>query len=68
LVYAYVRHFSQHERARTWLDDCLVGALPVGLSWSTLLAFLRPVTNPRIFERPEPIEQAWHQAEAWLDS
>jgi hypothetical protein len=33
-----------------------------------LLAFLRPVTNPRIFERPEPIEQAWHQAEAWLDS
>jgi predicted nucleic acid-binding protein len=42
--------------------------LPVGLPWSTILAFLRLVTNPRIFERPEPVEQAWRQAEALLDS
>jgi hypothetical protein len=26
------------------------------------------VTNARIFERPEPIVQAWHQVETWLDS
>jgi toxin-antitoxin system PIN domain toxin len=31
-----------------------------------VLAFLRLVSNPRIFERPEPIELAWRQAEAWL--
>jgi toxin-antitoxin system PIN domain toxin len=68
LVYAHVGHFRQHERARTWLDECLAGALPVGLPWSTILAFLRLVTNPRIFERPEPVEQAWRQAEAWLGS
>jgi toxin-antitoxin system PIN domain toxin len=33
-----------------------------------MLAFLRLVTNPRIFERPEPVEQAWRQVEAWLNT
>jgi uncharacterized protein len=26
------------------------------------------VTNPRIFERPEPMAGAWHQVEVWLGS
>jgi toxin-antitoxin system PIN domain toxin len=68
LVYAHVAQFPQHERARAWLDARLAAALPVGLPWPTLLAFLRLVTNPRVFERPEPIEQAWRQVAAWLDS
>jgi uncharacterized protein len=68
LLYAHVTQFRQHERARSWLDDCLKGALPVGFPWSTMLAFLRLVTNPRIFERPEPVEQAWRQVEAWLNT
>jgi hypothetical protein len=68
LVYAHVTQFAQHEKARCWLDERLNGSLPVGFPWSTLIAFLRLVTNPRIFERPEPIVQAWHQVETWLDS
>ena len=68
LVYAHVATFAQHERARTWLDDRLNGSLPIGFPWSTLIAFLRLVTNARIFERPEPIARAWAQAEAWLGS
>jgi uncharacterized protein len=32
----------------------------------SLLAFLRLVTNPRVFERPEPIADAWRQVLAWL--
>lgn len=67
LVYAHVSQFPQHDRARAWLDSCLAGALPVGFPWPTLLAFLRLVTNPRVFELPEPIEQAWGQVQAWLD-
>jgi uncharacterized protein len=67
LVYAHVAEFGQHEKARSWLDDRLSSALPVGFPWPTLLAFLRLVTNPRIFERPGPIERAWRQVEAWLD-
>jgi hypothetical protein len=31
-----------------------------------MLAFLRLVTNPRMFEYPEPIGDAWQQVNAWL--
>ena len=66
LIYAHVNSFAQHERAREWLDERLNGPAPVGLPWESLLAFLRLVTNPRVFERPEPIADAWRQALAWL--
>lgn len=67
LVYAHVSSFAQHEQAREWLDGQLNGAAPVGLPWASLLAFVRLVTNPRVFERPEPITDAWGQVLAWLD-
>ncbi|MFL5267181.1 MAG: type II toxin-antitoxin system VapC family toxin [Stellaceae bacterium] len=66
LIYARVRSFEQHQRAREWLDQQLNGVPRVGLPWASLLAFLRIVTNPRIFERPEPIAEAWDQVRAWL--
>ncbi|MBI4862791.1 MAG: type II toxin-antitoxin system VapC family toxin [Candidatus Riflebacteria bacterium] len=66
LVYAHVSSFPQHEQARGWLDGRLNGGAPVGLPWESLLAFLRLVTNPRVFDRPEPISAAWSQVEAWL--
>jgi len=25
------------------------------------------VTNPRVFEHPEPVDKAWEQVEEWLD-
>jgi uncharacterized protein len=68
LVYAHVTQFQQHERARVWLEERLNGSLPVGLPWATLVAFLRLVTNPRVFERPEPMARAWDQVSSWLDS
>lgn len=67
LVYAYVRDFEQHARARAWLDARLSGAGRVGLPWPSLLAFLRLVTNPRLFPRPASTRQAWRQVEDWLD-
>ena len=66
LVYSHVASFSQHKAARKWLDGKLNGSPQVGLPWSSLLAFLRLVSNPRIFERPEPIANAWLQVRAWL--
>lgn len=66
LIYAHVGTFSQHGRAREWLDARLNGVAPVGLPWPSLLAFLRLTTNPRVFERPESISDAWRQALAWL--
>jgi len=66
LVYAHVATFSQHANARDWLDTRLNGVSPVGLPWPSIIAFLRIVTNPRIFERPEGVEEAWRQVEEWL--
>jgi toxin-antitoxin system PIN domain toxin len=67
LVYAHVASFGQHAAARDWLDGKLNGAAPVGLPWESLLAFLRLVTNPRVFEQPEPVAAAWDQVRDWLD-
>ena len=61
LIYAHVSSFAQHNLARDWLDQQLNASAPVGLPWASLLAFLRLVTNPRVFEQPEPISDAWQQ-------
>ncbi len=66
LLYAHVGTFREHERAHAWLDERLNGTSRVGLPWPSLLAFLRLVTNPRIFERPEAVADAWEQIENWL--
>jgi hypothetical protein len=61
LTYSHVKSFAQHELARRWLDQQLSGSARVGLPWTSLLAFLRLVTNPRVFERPESISDTWRQ-------
>jgi toxin-antitoxin system PIN domain toxin len=66
LVYAHVASFPQHVAARRWLDGQLNGTTAVGLPWESLLAFVRLVANPRIFERPLPVAAAWEQAKSWL--
>ena len=68
LIYAHVTSLPQHETAREWLDSKLSGTALVGLPWPSLLSFLRLVSNPRVFERPEAIPEAWKQVEAWLGS
>ncbi len=66
LLYAVVTDFSQHRRARRWLDERLNGHPRVGLPWPSLLAFLRIVSNPRIFSDPLPMDDAWRRVESWL--
>jgi len=67
LVYAHVVSLTHHHAAKTWLDDRLNGTAKVGLPWSSLLSFIRLVSNPRIFEHPEPVADAWKQVEMWLE-
>ena len=67
LIYAHVKNLPQHVAAKDWLDKCLNASAPVGLPWPSLLGFLRIVTNPRIFERPESIKDAWKQVKEWLE-
>src|SRR5215467_15781077 len=65
LFYAQVNSFAQHDAARTWLDAQLNGSFSGRLAVAQL-AFLRIVTNPRVFQRPEPMASAWGQVEDWL--
>jgi toxin-antitoxin system PIN domain toxin len=37
------------------------------LPWPSLIGFVRLVSNPRIFSKPERTAAAWEQVEAWLD-
>ena len=67
LLYATVSDFEQHVAARAWLDERLNAPARVGLPWPTLLAFLRIVTNPRIFPRPMAMREAWRRVATWLD-
>lgn len=66
LIYAFVREFPEHEAARSWLDRQLADAPRVGLPWPSLLAFVRLVINPRIFQAAPSMQQAWGQAREWL--
>jgi toxin-antitoxin system PIN domain toxin len=66
LVYAQVANFGQHEAARDWLDEQLVGTARVGLPWESLTTFVRLVTNPRVFARPLNPSGAMHQVVDWL--
>lgn len=66
LVYARMDTLPQHAAAREWLDGRLNDHPQVGLPWSSLLGYLRIVTNSRVFERPDSVRAAWTQAEGWL--
>jgi hypothetical protein len=66
LVYAHIESASRHAAARAWLDARLNGSARVGLAWPSLLAFMRLVTNPRVYARPAPMALAMRQVSAWL--
>jgi predicted nucleic acid-binding protein len=69
LVYAYTASYAQqHARARTWLEEQLGTATRVALPWSNLLAFVRLVTNARLFTEPVSMSTAWAEVESWLDA
>ena len=68
LIYAFTPSFDQHRDAKAWLDDQLSGTTRVGLPWPCLLAFMRIVSNPRMFERPVALNLAWQQVIDWLDA
>jgi toxin-antitoxin system PIN domain toxin len=67
LIYSVNRGSPHHARAREWLDGKLSGhPQSAGLPWPSLLAFLRLITNPRIFAAPADVPVAWKQVEEWL--
>jgi toxin-antitoxin system PIN domain toxin len=66
LLYAYHPRAEQHERSPAWLESVLSGPDLVRFAWLTLWAFLRIVTNPRVFERPLTAAEADAAISSWL--
>jgi uncharacterized protein len=66
LLYAYNRSAPEHERSRLWLEGALSGRELFGLSWQTILAFVRIGTNQRAFEHPLGVDEAVAAVSAWL--
>src|SRR5579864_3336604 len=68
LVYAFDDGSPHHGATMSWLHGQLNGPSPVGLPWESLAAFLRIVTNPRIYAAAISVATAWRQVQAWLAS
>lgn len=65
LIYASAPETSHHDAAKAWLDERLNGSARVALPWPSLLAFMRIVSNPRLFEGASLVN-AQAQVKAWL--
>lgn len=58
LIYAHRGESPGHEFYRSWLLDVLGSGDPFLYCELTLSAFVRIVTNPRIFRTPTPLDMA----------
>lgn len=66
LVYAYDSTSPDHGRARSWWEEVLSGAVPVGVPWVVVLAFTRLMTHPVICANPMTTAQVRGAVELWL--
>ncbi len=67
LIYAINSEAAHHEEAKLWLDNALVDSEALGFTWIVLLAFLRIITHPAVFDHPIGVDVAGDIVEAWLD-
>lgn len=68
LLFAVSRTSPHHAPAVAWLTQALEGNRRVGLPWTSLVAFLRISTNPRVYERPLAPDAAMRLVRSWLDT
>lgn len=67
LIYAVNADAPLNHQAKTWVQDTLDGQRgPVAMSWFSLIAFVRIITNPKIISAPRSLDEALQQVNAWL--
>ena len=66
LIYSYDTESSDHKKSRAWVEKIFSGAELVGLSWQTVSAFLRVITNRRLPGSRLALEQAVQIVAEWL--
>ncbi len=67
LLYAYDAADPRHTRAARWVEDTLGGTDAVGIALTTILAFIRIATDPRIYEVPLDVSRTIQLVESWLE-
>jgi toxin-antitoxin system PIN domain toxin len=58
LIYAHRRDAERHEDYRHWLEDLIDGPEPYAVADQALMAMIRIVTNPRIYQPPALLQEA----------
>jgi toxin-antitoxin system PIN domain toxin len=66
LVHAYNLDAREHKPSRQWWEGVLRSSRPVGLSWATILGFIRVSTLPRITQHPLRAREATDHVRSWL--
>ena len=67
LIYATTECEAQ-PRAVEWLDSQINSGIRIGIAWSSLLAFIRIVTDFRLYPGPLATDEACEQVERWLQN
>jgi len=68
LIYAYGSDFSQHSKARAWVESAFSSAEPVRIPWAVVHAFLRLMTKGKILANPLTIAEAVSIVNEWFTS
>lgn len=66
LIYASIPAYPQHPEAYQWFLKQLRENPRIGLPWSSLLGFVRLAINPKLHQKPIPIQEALKQISDWL--
>jgi len=66
LIYAYDSTSPFHEAARRWVEGAFVEEDEVAVALVSVLAFLRIMTNPAVFDPPMPVAEAVEIVTEWV--
>jgi uncharacterized protein len=67
LLYAADESSPHHAVVKPWLEERLSGSETFAFTWAVLLAFVRLATNPRVFEAPLNLDEAFDLVDSWLE-
>ena len=66
LIYAFRSDMSQHAVCRPWLERVVESDMRFGVSPLTLAAVVRITTNPRVYQMPNTVDEAFQFCESIL--
>ena len=66
LIYAYDSMSPHHDAVRSWVEDVFSERDEVAIPLVCVLAFLRVMSNPALFEAPMSVGEAVEIATEWL--